>query len=83
MVPRETGRVTYVTLSLLVTSSTPGIPRTTVSTTSLSSTLPTAPCNVTTKEHELTLIPDVPFHRLPRAPRYPSRRSLGTRVSRL
>lgn len=36
---------------------------------SRSPALPTLPCNVTTNEHELTLVPDVPLLRFPRDPR--------------
>src|SRR5829696_2127800 len=59
----------YLVLNLLTTPSTPATVLTTSSTSSLSAGLSTVPCSVATNEHELTFMPDVPFHRLPRAPR--------------
>ncbi len=79
MVRSETDAGTYSTASLFVTAETPGTALATFSTSSLSSTLPTLPCNVTTNEHELTLIPDVPLRLFPSAPRtsWASRASLA------
>jgi len=69
MVPSETATGAYLTLNLFVTASTPDTVLATFPTSYLSSTLPTLPCNVTTNEHELTLIPDVPLPLFPSAPR--------------
>ena len=68
MAPSETATGTYLTLSLFVTASTPGTVLATFPTSPLSSMLPTLPCSVTTNEHELTLIPEVPLPLLPNAP---------------
>jgi hypothetical protein len=88
MVPSETatGATAYVTLSFFVTASTPGTVLTSFPTSSLSSTLPTLPCSVTTNEQELTLILDVSLPFLPSAPRtnWASNASLAEeRVSRI
>jgi hypothetical protein len=77
MVPSETGTGIYYTLSLFITASTPGTFLATRPTSSLSSTLPTLPCSVTTKAQELTLTPEVPLPLLPSAPRTSCASSAG------